>query len=84
MTITRGSVVILDKLYFKIEGSGIQCLIGPNGAGKTSALNALNRKLEVDSGEISWWGRSLNNVRPIQTLILGIQRKFQVPSIFPN
>ena len=84
VTITRGSVVILDKLSFKIEGLGIQCLIGPNGAGKTSALNALTGKLEVDSGEISWCGRSLNNVRPFQTLSLGIGRKFQVPSIFPN
>lgn len=79
-----GPVLILDGLTFEISGSGIHCLIGPNGAGKTSALNVLTGKLPYTSGYVSWGGRSLEGSRPFDMSRIGIGRKLQVPSIFPE
>jgi len=79
-----GPVLILDGLTFEISGSGIHCLIGPNGAGKTSALNVLTGKLPYTSGYVSWGGRSLEGSRPFGMSRIGIGRKLQVPSIFPE
>ena len=79
-----GPVVILDDLSFKIANTGIHCLIGPNGAGKTSALNVLTGKLSHNSGKIFWRACSLEGVRPFRMSGLGIGRKLQVPSIFPE
>jgi len=79
-----GPVVILDGLSFKIAHTGIHCLIGPNGAGKTSALNVLTGKMSLNSGNIFWCGISLDGVRSFQMSGLGVGRKLQVPSIFPE
>ena len=79
-----GPVLILDGLTFDISGPGIHCLIGPNGAGKTSALNVLTGKLPYTSGYISWGGRSMEGRRPFGMTRIGIGRKLQVPSIFPE
>ena len=84
VSVKVGPVSILDDLSFTIERSGVHCLIGPNGAGKTSALNALTGKLAYGSGNIYWSGNSLKRMRPFQTPKIGIGRKLQVPSIFPN
>ena len=79
-----GPVVILDDLSFEIVDRGIHCLIGPNGAGKTSALNVLTGKLAHNSGKITWCGQPLEGTQPFRMSGLGIGRKLQVPSIFPE
>ena len=84
VSVNIGPVSVLNELSFSIKSSGIHCLIGPNGAGKTSALNALTGKLSFNKGEIFWNENSLKGVRPFRTPKIGIGRKLQVPSIFPN
>ena len=79
-----GPVIILDGLSFNISKAGIHCLIGPNGAGKTSALNVLTGKLSHNSGKIFWRNNRIEGVQPFRMSGLGIGRKLQVPSIFPN
>lgn len=79
-----GPVTILNNLDVEITGKGIHCIIGPNGAGKTSAFNVLTGKLPITTGRVLWAGQPLSGMRADQVARLGISRKFQVPSVFPE
>ena len=80
-----GEVTILDQLSLDFEQAGIFCVIGPNGAGKTSMFN-------VVSGELAAGVRraSVSAVRTSLALLphrvsgLGVARKLQIPSVFPD
>jgi branched-chain amino acid transport system permease protein len=75
---------ILDGLDLQLDRPGLHCMIGPNGAGKTSAFNVLTGRLPLTSGALRWRGVALKGKRPYQIAALGIARKFQIPSVFPN
>lgn len=79
-----GQIQILSRLSIAIEKAGLHCLIGPNGAGKTSAFNTLTGKFAPRSGNIVWGGKQIAGKLPHQVARLGIGRKLQVPSIFPD
>ena len=82
--VRMNGVRILNGLDLSIRARGIQCIIGPNGAGKTSAFNVLTGRLPATSGEIVWRGRPIAGRKPFRVARLGIARKFQVPSVFPD
>ena len=79
-----GGVQILDGLSVAPSGKGIHCLIGPNGAGKTTAFNVITGRFRPNGGSVSWNGRPIAGRRPFEIARLGIGRKFQVPSVFPE
>src|SRR5690606_41990431 len=42
------------------------------------------RSSDLDDGSVSWNGRPIAGRRPFEIARLGIGRKFQVPSVFPE
>ncbi len=79
-----GSVSILEGLDLAIDRPGIYCVIGPNGAGKTSCFNAMTGELPVRSGSIRIFGRARTGAAADFLSRIGVGRKFQAPSLFPD
>ncbi len=71
-------------LDFSVTQGELRCLIGPNGAGKTTALDVICGKVAAASGRIVFRGRSIGGLQEHAVARLGIGRKFQVPSVFPE
>jgi tungstate transport system ATP-binding protein len=68
VTISAGSVTLLDALNLTIGAGAPTVLIGPNGAGKTSVLRAATGLLEPTRGRIVWEGeprRAIVFQRPV-------------------
>ena len=49
----------LDNVLFKINEGRIVGFIGRNGAGKTTTIKSLLNLIDVDSGEIYYFGKSV-------------------------
>lgn len=81
---SQGGVRILDGLTFRLEGPGIRAVIGPNGAGKTSTFNVLTGRLPATGGRIQVGGRDVTGQTAWRVARLGVGRKMQVPSVFPE
>jgi branched-chain amino acid transport system permease protein len=79
-----GEVTILDKLSVDFAQAGIFCVIGPNGAGKTSMFNVVSGELSTASGAINLGGLKIGGLSPNRVSGLGVARKLQIPSVFPD
>ncbi len=82
--VRMGQVRILEGLDLAIDRPGIYCLIGPNGAGKTSCFNAMTGELPVRGGSIRIFGRARTGAAADLLSRIGVGRKFQAPSLFPE
>ena len=54
-----GDLVVLENFNLSVPRSGFTILIGPSGCGKSTLFNILTGVLPLESGEISWLGKSL-------------------------
>ncbi len=79
-----GEVTILDKLSVEFDQAGIFCVIGPNGAGKTSMFNVVSGELATAAGGIDLGGLRIAGLAPNRVSGLGVARKLQIPSVFPD
>jgi branched-chain amino acid transport system permease protein len=79
-----GEVTILDRLALVLDEPAIYCVIGPNGAGKTSTFDVLTGELPVQAGVVRFDGLAIERLPAHQVVRLGIGRKFQIPSVFPQ
>jgi branched-chain amino acid transport system permease protein len=79
-----GEVTILDKLSVEFDKAGIFCVIGPNGAGKTSMFNVVSGELATAAGGIDLGGLKIAGLAPNRVSGLGVARKLQIPSVFPD
>jgi branched-chain amino acid transport system permease protein len=84
VSVRVGEVTILDRLSVDFDQAGIFCVIGPNGAGKTSMFNVVSGELAAASGDIGLGGASIGGLAPNRISGLGIARKLQIPSVFPD
>ena len=82
--VRMGQVRILEGLDLAVDRPGICCLIGPNGAGKTSCFNAMTGELPVRGGRIRIFGRARTGAAADLLSRIGVGRKFQAPSLFPE
>jgi len=57
---TYGSVKALDGLSFGVPAGQVFGFLGPNGAGKTTAMRALFGVTALESGEIRWRGKPVD------------------------
>ena len=75
----------LNKLTLTIDHGELRCLIGPNGAGKTTLMDVVTGKTRPDSGSV-FLGQSIDLLQHDEAQIarIGIGRKFQKPSVFPE
>ena len=56
----------LSDINFHINAPEMLGIVGPNGSGKTSLLKLLARMLKPQKGEITLYGRSLEDVTPME------------------
>ncbi len=85
-TLTKqfGGLTAVDHIDFVIEEGTIVGLIGPNGAGKTTFFNMITGLYKPTSGDLSFRGQTLIDLRPHQVASLGITRTFQNIRLFNN
>ena len=79
-----GSLRASDDLSFTVERGEIHALIGPNGAGKTTAISQLSGEIPSDSGRVIFDGRDISTLKTFRRARLGLQRSYQVTSLFPD
>lgn len=68
---------ILNDLSLSLEEKKIYALMGSNGAGKTSLFNLITGFIKPQSGEIYFFRKNLNHLRPYKINRKGIGRTFQ-------
>ena len=81
-TLRFGGIVALDDVSLAVEPGTIAGLIGPNGAGKTTAFNVITRLYRLESGDVTFDGRSILRTPPSRVVRLGIARTFQNVELF--
>lgn len=75
----------LNKLNFIVaEEERMRLLIGPNGAGKTTFFDVLTGRVKPRSGRTFFNDHDLIPLAEHRIAHLGLLRKFQTPSIFPD
>ena len=79
-----GGLQALEALNLTVRDKELCCIIGPNGAGKSTFLNVLTGTLRPTSGSVRFLGHDIAGLPLHRIARLGIARKFQIPSIFPN
>ncbi|MCF6125231.1 ATP-binding cassette domain-containing protein [Mesorhizobium sp. M7A.F.Ca.CA.001.07.2.1] len=79
-----GGLQALEALNLAVRDKELCCIIGPNGAGKSTFLNVLTGTLRPTSGSVRFLGHDIAGLPLHRIARLGIARKFQIPSVFPN
>jgi multiple sugar transport system ATP-binding protein len=81
LTLTFGSVTVLDKLNLDIADGEFLVLLGPSGCGKSTLLNCIAGLLDVSEGQIFIGGKNVTWEEPAQR---GIGMVFQSYALYPQ
>ena len=84
VSISFGTLTVVDALDLDVEEGEIVSLIGPNGAGKTTVFNAITGVYRPDSGSIKLDGDSIVGLPPHRIATMGVARTFQSIRLFQN
>lgn len=79
----RGPVHALRDVSVRVN-RGITCVVGPNGAGKTTLLKSIMGLLRVDSGQITFQGQDITNIKTHRIARLGIGYVPEDRRIYPD
>ena len=79
-----GGLQAVRGIDLVLEPGELRCIIGPNGAGKSTLFNMVAGTLRPTEGSIRYRGREVVGLPLHKFARLGIARKFQVPSLFPD
>ena len=77
-----GGLTAVDNVTFDIEEGEIFGLIGPNGAGKTTIFNLITGIYSITSGEVYFYDKLIENLKPYEIANMGITRTFQNIRLF--
>jgi ABC-type branched-subunit amino acid transport system ATPase component len=77
-------VKAVDDVSLVLAAGDMRAIIGPNGCGKTTLFNLITGYLKPTSGRVLFDGIDVHTLSLHAVAHLGIIRKFQVPSIFPD
>lgn len=73
----------LDSLDIEVKSGELVCLVGPSGGGKTTALQLVNRIVDLSSGDIRIGDRSIMDIPAIE-LRRTIGYAIQQSGLFPH
>ncbi len=76
-----GATVIIDDLDLEVRDGEFLTLLGPSGCGKTTTLRAIAGLIEIDSGDIYFGNRRMNDVPPHKRSTAMV---FQSYALFPH
>ena len=78
-----GNIQVLKNVNIEISRGEIITLIGANGAGKTTTLMTISGLVPSRSGEITFMGKTIHNMRPDRIVSLGISQVPEGRRVFP-
>ena len=84
ISISFGSLHVLDKVSFDVGEDEILGIIGPNGAGKTVMMGILSGVFKSNGGSIHFLGQDITNMSIVDRVRLGLARTFQIPRSFED
>lgn len=84
LTVLYDGFRALDQVSLRLRPQEVRVLIGPNGAGKSTLLDAISGRVRPASGRIWLEGRDITRRSEHERARMGIQRKFQAPSVLPE
>jgi len=76
-----GGIKAVNNASIEVKTNSITGLIGPNGAGKTTLFNLISRFIETDQGQVTFAGKSLDQLQSHQVSRSGCVRTFQVAKV---
>ncbi len=74
----------IDDLSLSIREDELTVAIGPNGAGKTTFVDVVTGRTRSASGSVLFDGADITHWQEHSIARVGIARKFQTPSVFPD
>jgi len=70
-------VKALDRVSLDVTGGVVHGIVGENGAGKSTLMKILSGVYEKDSGEITFEGRVIDKISPIESMHMGLAIIYQ-------
>lgn len=77
-----GALKVADAVSFELHPGEALGIIGPNGAGKSTLFNLITGNIAPDQGRVFLNGRDVTSQPPMERVIAGIGRSFQIPQPF--
>jgi urea transport system ATP-binding protein len=86
VSVSFDGFLAINHLSVILDPGELRCIIGPNGAGKTTMLDVITGKTKPTSGHVYMNGQrdELTAHSEYEIARLGVGRKFQRPTVFPN
>jgi len=79
-----GTFQALFDVSLEVRAGEAVAVIGPNGAGKTSLLRVISKVIDLNGGDISMEGASLNDVAAHRIIEMGIAHVPEHRRLFPK
>lgn len=85
VTVDFNGFKALDHIDFCLGHHELRFVIGPNGAGKTTLVDVISGRVRTKAGRVEFMGqKNIGKLQEHEIVRLGIGRKFQTPSVFPD
>ena len=79
-----GGLQALEGVTLEVLPNQLHSVVGPNGAGKSTLFNIICGVEQADAGTILFAGERVDRCPASRLAQLGMARKFQAPSVFPD
>jgi urea transport system ATP-binding protein len=86
LTVSFDGFKAIDNVTLLLDHGELRCIIGPNGAGKTTLMDVITGKTRPQKGAVYLESRlhDLTKLSECRIAELGVGRKFQRPTVFPQ
>ncbi len=84
LNVSYGKIKAIKGISLDVNAGEVVTLVGANGAGKTTLLKTISGILSPASGEITYDGRKLSDIKPFQRVNEGICQAPEGRGIFPG
>lgn len=84
ITKSFSGVHALREVDLVLEKGRVHTLVGENGCGKSTLIKIMSGVYQRDAGTVAIDGNDVDDIRPIDAIMAGIQVIYQDFSLFPN